>query len=112
VGFVGGRRAHAADAQQVGWRRAEAAASPARATRAHADARGWCGGRRRLRRVRGSGLRQLIGDRLGFGGASNLEVVAAPPEVDDAIVVRVLQHTNEHAVAEALAVAPEKLTRL
>jgi hypothetical protein len=51
----------------------------------------------------------LLRYRRNFGGARYLEVVTTPAQVDHTGIVRILEDTDEHAVAEALAVAAEQL---
>jgi hypothetical protein len=53
----------------------------------------------------------LLRHRYGLGGACDLEVVAAPAKVDDALVVRVLENAHEHAIAQALGIASQEFTR-
>ena len=62
--------------------------------------------------MRRSGFRELIRDGFGFRSTRDLEVVTAASEIDHTVVMRVLEHTNEHAVVEALAVTAQKLARL
>ena len=56
-------------------------------------------------------FRELFRDRRRFGGARDLEVVAATTQVDDAGVVRVFENSNEHPIAETLGIAAEQLAR-
>jgi len=79
---------------------------------AHANARLWRRRRRHAWRGVRRRLRELIGDRIRFGGRRNLEVVAATTQIDYPIVMRILEDTDEHPVVQALAVAAEEIARL
>jgi hypothetical protein len=54
----------------------------------------------------------LIGDRCSVGDTRDFEVIAAPPQIDDVVVVRVLENARKIPVAQTFTVAAEQLTRL
>src|SRR6185503_10410775 len=106
------RRTHDANAEEISRGSAQSSSSAAGAARAHADAGCLTCGRRGCGGVSSGSLRQLIGNRFGFGGPGNFEVIATSTEVDYAVVVGVLEHADEHPIAETLAIATKELTRL
>ena len=55
---------------------------------------------------------ELLRDRGDLHRQRDLVVIAATTQIDDVAVVRVLQDADEVALAQALAVATEKLERL
>src|SRR5271169_5928574 len=91
------------------WRRSTGPTTGARSTtRSHADPRSshdWS-----LHRRGGFlGPGRLRGDRFRLSCPGYVEVIPAPAKIDNPIVVRVLENADEHALAQAFAVATEEL---
>ena len=90
------------DRQEIRRRRAKWPART-RAAMSHADARWGCRRCHRRSGRRYGGLlrsRELVRHRRRIGRASDLEVITAPTQVDDASVVRVFENSYEHPIAE------------